>query len=229
MPFRLRNVPATFNRMMDKIFRPLRQSVGIFFDDIIVFSKNEEEHREHLTSVFNELHSNSLLIDGKKSEFFLEEIQLLGHIISNDGVRMDLAKIEAIKTWPDLKTVHDVHSFWGLCSYYKRFIHNFFEIASPLYALKKKEVPFKCTQKDIPAFNFLKKKLTLDQFIILPDLKKSFVVQCDACGNSIGAVLMQDDRVVAYESRILRGPKRTMQVYEKELLAVIHALSSWKH
>ena len=81
MPFGLTNARATFNRMMDRIFRPYRQYVGTFFDDMIVYSKSEEEHREHLTAVFNELRSNRLLINGKKSEFFLEEIQFLGHIV----------------------------------------------------------------------------------------------------------------------------------------------------
>ncbi|MCO5580765.1 hypothetical protein L7F22_034635 [Adiantum nelumboides] len=101
---------------------------------------------------------------------------------------------------PDLKTVHDVRSFLGLCSYYRRFIRNFAEIASPLHALQKKAVNFRWTQKEISAFNLLKEKMTTDPVIVLPDLRKSFVVQCDACGSSIGAVLMQDGRVVAYES-----------------------------
>ena len=229
MPFGLTNAPATFNRMMDRIFRPHRQFVGTFFDDMIVYSKNEQEHRDHLTVVFNELRKNRLLINAKKSEFFLEEIHFLGHIVSKDGVRMDPAKVEAIKTWPDLKTVHDVRSFLGLCSYYRRFIRSFAEIASPLHALERKGITFTWKDKEISAFNKLKEKLTSDPVLILPDLRKSFVVQCDACGHSLGAVLMQNGHVVAYESRMLLGAERTLQVYEKELLAVIHALSSWKH
>ena len=125
MPFGLTNAPPTFNRMMDRIFRPYRSFVGTFFDDMIVFSKNEEEHRDHLTAVFGELKRNRLLINGKKSEFFLEEIHFLGHIVSKDGVRMDLAKIEAIVSWPDLKIVHDVRSFLGLCSYYRKVCKTF--------------------------------------------------------------------------------------------------------
>ena len=128
-----------------------------------------------------------------------------------------------------MKNVHDVQSFLGLCSYYRRFIRIFAEIASPLHALQKKDVSFRWTQKEVSPFNLLKAKMTSSPVIILPDLRKSFVVQCDACGNSVGAVLMQDGRVVAYESRILQGPERTMQVYEKELLTVIYAVSSWKH
>ncbi|MCO5579272.1 hypothetical protein L7F22_033126 [Adiantum nelumboides] len=229
MPFGLRNAPATFNRMMDKIFCPHQQFVGTFFKNMIVYSKNEEEHRHHLAIVFKELRSHRLLINAKKSEFFLEEIHFLGHVVSKDGVRMDPAKIEAIKTWLNLKTMHDVRSFLGLCSYYRRFIQNFAEIASPLHALQKKGITFRCTQKEIFAFNLLKEKMTSGPMIVLSDLKKSFVVQCDACGSSIGAVLMQDGKVVAYESKTLQGPKKTMQVDEKELSAVIHVLLSWKH
>ncbi|MCO5547816.1 hypothetical protein L7F22_061896 [Adiantum nelumboides] len=142
---------------------------------------------------------------------------------------MDLVKVKAIKSWPDLKTVHDIRSFLGLCSYYRRFIRHFAEIASPLHALTHKGVTFKWTTKEIIAFKHLKEKLTSDPAIILPDLLKPFVVQCDACGNSLGAVLMQDGRVVAYESRVFSNREKTLQIYEKEMLAVMHALYSWKH
>ncbi|MCO5576638.1 hypothetical protein L7F22_030453 [Adiantum nelumboides] len=158
---------------------------------MIVYSKNEEEHRHDLTIVFKKLHSHRFLINAKKSEFFLEEIHFLGHSVSKDGVRMDPAKVEAIKSWPDLKTVHDVGSFLGLRSYYRRFIQNVTEIA--LIAPQKKGVTFRWTQKEISAINLLKEKMTSDPVIVLLDLKKSFVVQCDACGSSIGAVLMHDD------------------------------------
>ncbi|MCO5548837.1 hypothetical protein L7F22_002299 [Adiantum nelumboides] len=229
MPFDLTNAPATFNRMMDRIFHPHQQFVGTFFDDMIVYSKNEEEHRHQLAIVFKELQSHRLLINAKKSEFFLEEIHFLGHIVSKDGVRMDPAKVEAIKSWPDFKTVHDIRNFLRLCSHHKRFIRNFPKIASPLHALQKKAVTFRWTQKEILALNLLKEKMTSNPIIVFPDHKKVFVVQCDACDSSIGAVLMQDGRVVAYESRILQGPEKTMQVYEKGLQAMIHVLLSWKH
>ncbi|MCO5577599.1 hypothetical protein L7F22_031430 [Adiantum nelumboides] len=159
----------------------------------------------------------------------MEEIHFLGHIVSKDGVRMDPAKIEAIVSWPDLKTVHDVRSFLGLCSYYRRFVRHFAEIASPLHALENKAIKWQWTSKEKSTFRCLKEKMTTDPVLVLPDLSKSFVVQCDACGNSIGVVLMQNGRVVAYESRILSDTEKTYQIYEKELLAVIHALSSWKH
>ena len=143
MPFGLTNAPATFNRMMDRIFRPHRAFVGTFFDDMIIFSKTEADHREHLAAVFDELRTNRLVINGKKSEFFMQEIHFLGHIVSKEGVRMDPAKVEAIVNWPDLRTVHDVRSFLGLCSYYRRFIRLFAEIASPLHALTHKGAKFR--------------------------------------------------------------------------------------
>ena len=131
MPFGLINAPATFNCMMDRIFCPHRAFVGTFFDDMERFSKIEAKHREHLATIFEKLICNKLVINGKKSEFFMEEIHFLGHIVSKDGVRMDLTKVEAIVNWPDLQIVHDLHNFLGLCSYYKRFTRLFAEIDSP--------------------------------------------------------------------------------------------------
>ncbi|MCO5577313.1 hypothetical protein L7F22_031141 [Adiantum nelumboides] len=122
MPFGLTNAPTSFNRMMDRIFRPYRKFTGVFFDDILVFSETEEEHKKHLDIVFQELRKNELHINAKKSEFFLNEIHYLNHIVSHNQVRMDPAKIQVIKDWPPLTTVHDVRSFLGLCSYYRRFI-----------------------------------------------------------------------------------------------------------
>ncbi|MCO5548020.1 hypothetical protein L7F22_001476 [Adiantum nelumboides] len=195
MPFGLTNAPATFNRMMDRIFRPLRHCVGTFFDDMIVFSKSKTEHREHLRAVFEMLRKERLVVNGKKSEFFMEEIHFLGHIVSKDGVRMDPAKIKAIQDWPKPVNLHE-------------------------------GVVFRFGGRQQQAFKLLKEKLTTEPVLILPDLRKSFQVQCDACSSSIGAVLMQDGHVIAYESRVLRGPEKHMQIYEEELLAVIHALES---
>ena len=220
MPFGLTNTPAT---MMDRIFRPHRAFVGTFFDDMIIFSKTEEEHREHLATVFEELRRNRLVVNGKKSEFFLQELHFLGHIVSKDGVRMDPAKVEAIVNWPDLRTIHDVRSFLGLYSYYRRIIRLFAEIASPLHALTHKGAKFRWLEWEREALALLKQKLSTEPVLILP---KAFMVQCDACGSSIGAVLMRDGHVVAYESRVLLKAEKALQIYEKELLAVIHALST---
>ncbi|MCO5615010.1 hypothetical protein L7F22_069298 [Adiantum nelumboides] len=138
MPFSLTNAPVTFNRMMDIIFRPLRHCVGTFFDDMIVFSKSEAEHMEHLRAVFEMLRKERVGVNEKKSELFMEEIHFLGHIVSKDGVRMDPTKIKAIQDWPEPVNLHGVCNFLGLCSYYRRVIRFFAEIAAPLHDLMRK-------------------------------------------------------------------------------------------
>ncbi|MCO5612729.1 hypothetical protein L7F22_066998 [Adiantum nelumboides] len=229
MPFGLTNAPATFNRLMEKIFRKHSAYIGVFFDDIIVHSQTLEEHKKHLQSVFDELQANRLFINGKKSEFFMKEIKYLGYIISKEGIRMDPEKLRVIEEWPEPCNVHELRSFLGMCSYYRRFIRDFSRIAGPLHDLTKKKVKYVWTPKENTAFMQLKAKLMTQPLLVLPDLKKPFEVHCDACGDSIGAVLSQEGHPVAYESRRLNSQERGLGVYEKELISVIHALQSWKH
>ncbi|MCO5611046.1 hypothetical protein L7F22_065296 [Adiantum nelumboides] len=183
---------------------------------------------EHLRVIFEMLQKERLLSMGRR-EFFMEEIHFLGHIVLKDGVRMDLAKIKAIQDWPEQVNLTEIRSFLGLCSYYRRFTRFLAEIAHPLRDLTRKDVVSWFGERQQQAFKLLKEKLTTERVRVLPDLKKSFQLRCDACGSNIGAMLMQDGHVIAYESRVLRGPEQHMQIYEEELLAVIHALESWKH
>ncbi|MCO5608596.1 hypothetical protein L7F22_062809 [Adiantum nelumboides] len=229
MPFGLTNAPATFNRMMERIFRPHRNFTGVFFDDVIIYSKTIEEHKEHLKVIFQALRDNKLYVNQKKSEFFLQEIQYLGHIISKNGIRMDPAKLEVIKDWPTPRNLHEVRSFIGMCAYYRRFIEKFSLIAGPLHDLTKKNVKYVWTEKRQQAFDTLKQKLISQPVLALPDLSKPFEVQCDACGDCLGAVLLQEGHAIAYESRRLSSDEQILGIYEKELLAVLHALDSWKH
>ncbi|MCO5563960.1 hypothetical protein L7F22_017612 [Adiantum nelumboides] len=183
------------------------------------------------------LRKERLVVHRKKSEFFMEEIHFLGHIGSKDGVRMDPAKIKAIQDSLKPVNLQEVHNFLGLCSYYCKFIHFLAEIVAPLHDLTRKGVVFRFGERQQQAFRLLKEKLTTVPVLILPDLKKSFQVQCDACGSGIGALLMQggallmqDGHVIAYESRVLRGPEQRRFMRRRlELLAMIHALQSWKH
>ncbi|MCO5548548.1 hypothetical protein L7F22_002008 [Adiantum nelumboides] len=229
MPFGLTNAPATFNRMMERIFRPHRNFTGVFFDDVIIYSKSMEEHKKHLQVIFQALRDNKLFINQKKSEFFLQEIQYLGHIISKSGIRMDPSKLEVIKEWPNPRNLHELRSFIGMCAYYRRFIEKFSLIAGPLHDLTKKNVKYVWTEGKQEAFDKLKQKLTSQPVLVLPDLSKPFEVQCDACGDCLGAVLLQEGHAIAYESRRLSSDEQILGIYEKELLAVLHALDSWKH
>ena len=208
MPFGLTNAPATFNRMMDRIFRPYRSFTGVFFDDIIVFSKTLEEHKEHLKKVFEELHNNKLYVNGKKSEFFLQEIRYLGHIISKEGIKMDPEKLQVIAEWPQPRNLHELRSFIGMCAYYRKFIEKFSVIAGPLHDLTKKNVKYQWTSKEESAFQALKAKLMTQPLLQLPNLSKPFEVYCDACGDSLGAVLLQEGHPIAYESRRVNNQER---------------------
>ncbi|MCO5575543.1 hypothetical protein L7F22_029344 [Adiantum nelumboides] len=140
MPFGLTNAPATFNRMMDRIFREYRLFVGTFFDDI--FSKNEAKHRVHLLQVFQALRRHKLVINAKKSEFFLPEIHFLGHIVSAAGVQMDPAKIEAIRNWPDLKNVLKLEASWDCVHITGGMFESLQRLLPSLHMLTQKGVPF---------------------------------------------------------------------------------------
>ena len=116
MPFGLINAPATFNRMMDNMFRAHQTYTRVFFDNVIVYSKSLEDHMIHLHEVFQVLRAHKIYINLKKSEFFLEEIQYLIHIVSKTGIHMDLEKLEVIEAWPVPKNIHELRSFIGMCA-----------------------------------------------------------------------------------------------------------------
>ena len=229
MPFGLTNAPATFNRMMEKIFQKHRAFVGVFFDDIIIHSSTLEEHKAHLQTVFEELQAHKLYVNDKKSEFFMTEIKYLGHVISKEGIRMDPDKLQVINEWPVPRNLHELRSFIGMCSYYRRFIEKFSVIAGPLHDLTKKAMRFQWSARENEAFKELKARLMSQPLLVLPDLRKPFEVHCDASGNSLGGVLSQEGHPVAYESRRLHDHELHLGIYEKELLAVIHSLDAWKH
>ena len=116
-----------------------------------------------------------------------------------------------------------------MCSYYRRFIEKFSLIAGPLHDLTKKKAKFQWTAKENDAFNELKKRLMSGSLLVLLDVSKTFEVHCDAFSDSLGAVLSQEGHPIACESFQLQPQERSLGIYEKELLAVTHALDAWKH
>ena len=142
MPFGLTNAPATFLCMMNRIFIDHQNFVIVFFDEILVFSTSEQEHFSHLDTVFNLLRKNQLYLNPEKSSFFQSQIEYLGHIVSREGIHVDPKKIEAIKSWPQPKNLHELRSFLGLCSYYRKFVRNFAYKAHYLTLLLKKTTPY---------------------------------------------------------------------------------------
>lgn len=133
MPFGLSNAPSTFMRLMNQVLRPfIGKFVVVYFDDILIYSKNKEEHLEHLQQVLQTLREQKLYANLKKCSFLTNEVTFLGYIITSEGIRVDPEKIGAINSWPIPKSIHDVRSFHGLASFYRRFIKNFSSVAAPL-------------------------------------------------------------------------------------------------
>lgn len=230
LPFGLTNAPATFSRMMNKIFLNHQDFVIVFFDDILIFSRSQDEHKQHLHTVFELLRDNDLYANPKKSQFFQSQMEYLGHIVSSEGIRSDPKKIETIQKWPTPKNVHEVRSFLGLSSFYRKYVKNYSRIALPLTILTRKRTSFCWSESQQRAFDTLKNILTHAPVLQLPDFAQPFfIVVTDASGSGIGAVLMQNDHPIAFESRKLKPSETNYSVYDKELLAVVHALDIWKH
>ena len=166
--------------MMNKVFmEELDKFVVVFIDDILIYSETAEEHAEHLRIVLEKLRQNQLYAKFSKCEFWLEKVAFLGHVLTADGVAVDLAKFEAVSEWQQPKNVTDIRSFLGLARYYRRFIENFSKIAKPMTELLKNGVPFVWSSKCEASFQELKSKLTTTPILTLPDIRKDLVVYCD--------------------------------------------------
>eukprot|EP00253_Pinus_taeda_P020616 PITA_20616 len=230
LPFGLTNAPETFMCLMNIIFHQyLDRFVLIFIDDILVYSRTVEEHQEHLRKVLQTLREHQLYAKFSKCDFFKEEIQYLGHVISKEGIAVDPEKIKAIMDWPVPKDVADIRSFMGLAGYYRRFVEGFSRVAFPITSLQKKGKAFQWTPNCQKSFEQLKHLLTTAPILRIADPDKDYVVCTDASKEGVGGVLMQEGRVVAYESRKLKEHEQKYSAYDLELTAVIHALKMWRH
>ncbi|GJR35735.1 putative reverse transcriptase domain-containing protein [Tanacetum coccineum] len=172
MPFGLTNAPAVFMDLMNRVCKPyLDKFVIVFIDDILIYSKNKQEHEEHLKIILELLKKEELYAKFSKCEFWIPKVQFLGHVIDNKGIHVDLAKIESVKDWASPKTPTEIRQFLGLAGYYRRFIEGFSKIAKPMTKLTQKKVKFEweVTNKRA-AFQLLKQKLCLCTILALPSL-----------------------------------------------------------
>ncbi|KAK5842666.1 hypothetical protein PVK06_005048 [Gossypium arboreum] len=230
MPFGLTNAPAVFMDLMNRIFRPyLDRFVVVFIDDILVYSRDETEHAEHLRLVLQILRDKQLYAKFSKCEFWLKEVSFLGHVVSASGVRVDPNKILAIVDWRPPRNVTEVRSFLGLAGYYRRFVKGFSTIATPMTKLLQKDVKFEWTEKCQKSFDQLKAYLTEAPILVQPESGKEFVIYSDASLLGLGCVLMQEGRVVAYASRQLKPHEKNYPTHDLELAAIVFALKIWRH
>ena len=231
LPFGLKNAPADFSRLMTQILGDL-PNVEIYLDDITIHSKTYELHLIHLKEVFNRLKNVNLKINPTKCTWFQKEVKILGHVISENKIQMDPAKIETVKQMQFCKNVKQIQSFLGLTGYYRKFIKDYAKICQPLNNLIKKDTKWDFTDTCKEAFNTLKNKLTEFPILRQPDHNKPFVLMTDASGFALGAILAQKDEdkeyVCCYASRLLKGAENHYGITEKECLAVVWAIKHFR-
>jgi hypothetical protein len=235
MPFGIANAPATFQREMQRILKDrLDTSVMVYIDDILIFSKDERDHAEHVEWVLEQLRKNGYYANPDKCEFFQPEVNFLGHVIKEGGLAVQRHKVDSIVQWPVPECVKDVRAFLGLTGYYRRFVEGYSAIAAPLSDLTHKDTPFVWSEKEMAAFTQLKQSLVQAPTLATPDNTKPYVLHTDASGYAVGATLSQDFGLgrglqpVAFMSKKMGPAQRNYAVHEWELLAIVEALRAWR-
>ena len=227
MPFGLCNAPATFERLMESILRGLQWHIClVYIDDIIVFGKSFHETMFNLKLVFERIQEAGLKLKPKKCELFQTEVKFLGHVVSREGVKCDPQKIERVLHWPEPKCRKEVQSFLGFCNYYRRFIDNYSSQVTPLTKLTRMKVPFIWTEECKNAFQELKGYFVSAPILSYPSTAGGkFIVDTDASGEGIGAVLSQiqdgEEKVIAYASATLGTTRRKYCPTYRELFAAV--------
>jgi hypothetical protein len=236
MFFGLTNSPATFQTMMNDLFRELINEgvVIIYLDDILIYTETMEEHQKVVKRVLEILRKNHLYLKAEKCEFEKDRVEYLGLIISPGKIEMDPVKIEGVSKWPAPSNVKEVQSFVGFANFYRRFIKDFADIARPLHDLTRKDAPWSWTEKEKQAFDMLKRSITSSPVLIFPDDHKPYKVEADSSDYATGAVLSQigEDgkwHPVAFLSKSLSEVERNYEIHDKEMLAIIRALEEWRH
>ncbi len=234
MFFGLTNSPATFQWMMNDIFRDLigEGKVTIYLDDILIFSKTLDEHRQIVKRVLQRLRKNKLFLKAEKCEFEVLETEYLGVIISENSIRMDPVKIASIAEWPTPSKKQELQSFLGFMNFYRKFIKNYSKVVKALTQLMGL-IAWTWGKSQEDTFKELKRRMAEDVILAILNDDDPFRVEADASEGAVGAILSQQQngvwRPVAFMSKSLSVVERNYEIYNKELLAIMLALSEWCH
>ncbi|GJS72231.1 reverse transcriptase domain-containing protein [Tanacetum coccineum] len=221
MPFGLTNAPVVFMDLMNRVCKPyLDKFVIVFIDDILIYSRNKEEHADHLRIILELLKKGKLYAKFSKCDFWISIVQFLRHVIDSQGIHVDPSKIEAVKDWASPTTPTEIRQFLGLVGYYRRFIKDFSKIAKPLTESTQKNKKYIWGEDQESAFQLLKQELCEAPILALPEGNNDFVVYCDTSLQGLGAVLMQREKVIAYASRQLKPHEENYTTHDLELGAV---------
>ena len=237
VPFGLTSAPSTFMALMNHILHPYLDKFAIaYLDDVLIYSKTLEEHELHVRTILDEFRKHKLYAKESKCEFFKSEVKFLGFIVGADGVKVDPAKIEAVKVWPVPKSITDVRSFLGFVGFYRKFIKNHSAVVAPISDLTKtltQGSKFIWTPAAQIAFEQMIDALCSAPVLVLPDPTKPYVVTTDASGYALGACLMQDHgnglQPIVYMSKKMLPAETRYPIHHKEMLAIVCALKEWRH
>ena len=234
MPFGLVNAPATFQRLMEVVLAGLARKIClVYLDDVLVLGRTLDEHNTNLAQVLERLREAGIRLKPSKCSFTMREIEYLGHVVSGEGIRTAPSKLEAVKLYLVPKDVKSLRLFLGLVSYYRRFIPGFSRVAAPLHTLTEKDVPFSWTEECQQAFEELRRLLTDTPVLAFPNFTRPLILETDASGSGLGAVLAQEQedgttRPIAYASRSLQAHERIYGVTELEGLGVVWAVNHFR-
>jgi hypothetical protein len=234
MPFGLCNAPATFQRLMENVLQGLQWEIAVLYiDDVVVFADSVDEHLERLGVVLDRLRRAGLKLKPSKCQLLSRKVEFLGHIVSEDGIEVDPSKVIKIKNWSEPRTLRQVRSFVGLCAYYRRFVPDFSTLCKPLYMLTEKGQPFIWGQAQKEAMAEMKRLLVSAPILAYPKPEGMFILDCDASGVGIGAVLSQvqdgEEKVISYGSKVLNKAQRSYCVTRRELLAIVEFVKVYHH
>ncbi|KAF8748451.1 hypothetical protein RHS01_10832 [Rhizoctonia solani] len=233
MTFGLTNAPAAFQHFMNELFKDLLDvCIIIYLDDILIYSKDDATHTQHVHEVLRRLMENQLFCKASKCTFHVTSVEYLGIIVSDKGFSLDKLKIQAIQEWPTPTKVKEVQSFLGFANFLRWFVANFSHMARPLHNLVKKDTPWKWETKEQEAFQGLKDAITSAPVLCHADPTKPYFLETDALGAALGSILSQrqeDGRLhpLGFLSESFKGAEQNYDTHDKELLAIIRSFEYW--
>jgi hypothetical protein len=234
MPFGLTNAPAAFQHFMNDIFRDMLDTkVVIYLDDILIFSKNQEDHKNDVREVLRCLLQNQLFCKLSKCSFHVDTVDYLGLVISPQGISMEERKVQAIREWPIPQNVKQIQSFLGFANFLCHFVPNYSTLARPLHNRTHKDAKWEWGAKEQESFEAIKNAICQRPVLAHPNPKKPYVLETDASGAAMGAVLSQrqeDGQLhpITYMSQSFNGAEHNYDTHDKELLAIIKSLEFWR-
>jgi len=232
MPFGLTNAPAAFQRFMNEIFGDLLDvCVVIYLDDILIYSNNLTSHKDHVKEVLRRLRDNGLYASPSKCTFHQRQVEFLGFVLSLEGIKMDMKKVQTIQDWPIPRHVKDVQAFLGFVNFYRRFIKGYSELTSPLTRLTRKNEPWLWLPSCQTSFKTLKSAFTSAPILVHWNPNSPMIVETDALDHALAAILSTqvngDIHPVAFHSRTFNATELNYDIHDKELLAIFEAFKRW--